>query len=68
MTKPLDEATLEHIAMVARVIGAQSAAALALSECERRRAVGEDVAIFWGRGQGSFIVGPRVRAEKGEAR
>ena len=54
---PLDERMLS---CVAYVIGEHSAAAQALAEAERRRASGEAVAIYRGRGKdrGALFVGP----------
>lgn len=56
---PVDEGALE---IVAQIIGPRSAAAQALAEAARRRATGEDVAIYQGhkRDSGTLFVGPRV--------
>jgi len=50
---------MKRLQHVARILGAGTAAAKSLAEYERRKADGEDVAIFEGRH--SLIVGPRPR-------
>lgn len=53
---------IETAKMVAEILGPQSAAALALSELERRKAAGEDVALFTT--GNSVLIVPRANFER----
>lgn len=59
--RPYDEA---HARRVAWIMGENSAAAQSLAELERRRAAGENVALYR---TGSSVLVVRVDAEKADA-
>lgn len=62
MADRLIEVADETARQVARILGPQSAAAMALADVERRRAGGEDACIYerHTRNGNSYVVGPRI--------
>lgn len=59
----LTECSDEYLMRIAHIIGDQSAAQQAIEDRDRRRAAGEDAAIYLDNVNRRFLVGPRIQPE-----
>lgn len=59
------EMPIEKVQRMARILGASSAAQLALDDYEERKRHGETPAIYWSRLSETLLVGPRVETITG---